>query len=29
MPRQVINEKPKKFKKTLKEMTGYLNLTSH
>lgn len=24
MPRQVINEKPKKFKKTLKEMTGYL-----
>lgn len=24
MPRQVVNEKPKKFKKTLKEMTGYL-----
>lgn len=24
MPRQVINEKPKKFKKTLKEMAGYL-----
>lgn len=24
MPRQVVNEKPKKFKKTLKEMVGYL-----
>lgn len=24
MPRQTVNEKPKKFKKTLKEMTGYL-----
>lgn len=24
MPRQTINEKPKKFKKTLKEMAGYL-----
>lgn len=24
MPRQVVNEKPKKFKKTLKEMGGYL-----
>lgn len=24
MPRQVVNEKPKKFKKTLKEMAGYL-----
>lgn len=25
MPRQTVNEKPKKFKKTLKEMAGYLN----
>ena len=24
MPRQTVNEKPKKFKKTLKEMAGYL-----
>lgn len=24
MPRQVVNEKPKKFKKTLKQMAGYL-----